>query len=83
MKQYIANRTGELCSLQVSRLENISGDYTSSTPFLIKNISGDQLELEIKPVGNADYITTILDEGWNPELCIGVKGTAEGQIQIG
>lgn len=84
MKQYIMNRMGEYCSLQISQLKDIEGDYESKSPFLIKNISGDSLQLQLKLVNNSSYIETFIDEGWNPEICEGVKGiTGKGLIQIG
>lgn len=74
MKTYVANRMGEYCSLQISSLKDLTGDYESKSPFLIKNLSSDSITLNIKCVNNADYISTTIDPGWNPEICVGIKG---------
>lgn len=76
----LQNIEGDICSLQISSLENISGDYTGK-PFLIKNVSDESQEVEIMLANNYDWITTIIEPGWNPEICTGIKNAQN--IQIG
>lgn len=78
----LMNIKGDICSMQISQLEDVSGDYESGTPFLIK-VKGDSvITAELKLLKNKDYIETELYPGWNSEICKGIRG-ASGEIQIG
>ena len=78
----INNLRGDVCSLQVSTIFTVEDSYESKTPFLIKNISTDTVELAVKLAGMTDYITTTFEPGWNPEICVGVQGVTS-DIQLG
>lgn len=78
--QYLINKLGEYCSPQVSYLEDVNGTYESKSPFVVKNNNDDPVWVEIIPASQKEYIKTLIDPGWNPELCIGVKGASNLQI---
>lgn len=82
----IVNQDSRETSIQVSILDNVpGGNFTSpkSRPVLLKNISGEDIDVEIRPAGMSTFITTVLCPGWNPELVTGVKGATEGTLQYG
>lgn len=51
--------------------------------FLLKNITEDNISIEIRPAGQDEYITTVLYPGWNVELCNAVKGVTANTLQYG
>lgn len=73
--------SGKEYSLQITHLENLTNDIESTIPFLVKNVSGAAQTLNVKLAENEDYIETVFDPGWNPELLVGIK-YADG-LQIG
>ena len=50
---------------------------------LIKNITDDIIECQVKLVRNADYVTTALYPGWNLELVIAIKNVPAKSLQYG
>jgi hypothetical protein len=36
-------------------------------------LSDESQEVEIMLANNYDWITTIIEPGWNPEICTGIK----------
>lgn len=75
---------GAAVSLQVSSIGNIpAGNYEPGNIFLIKNITEDNITVEVLPATSNDYISTVLYPGWNPELVRGVKGVTANQLQYG
>lgn len=75
-------------SLQVSYLGAFisTGKRQIGVPFLIKNITDNILNVEIRPASSEEWITTTIYPGWNPEICIGVNisdETIQAAIQYG
>ena len=65
-----SNREGKAVSLQVSILQNVpAGDFFPGVIFLIKNITDDNITIQIRPAGQDNFIETVLYPGWNPEIC--------------
>lgn len=63
------NQGGALNSLQVSIVKEIPvGNFEPGLVFLIKNDTGEDLQVTIIPAGQSEEITTIMSPGWNPEL---------------
>lgn len=63
------NQGGVLNSLQVSIVKEIPvGNFEPGLVFLIKNDTGEDLQVTIIPAGQSEEITTIMSPGWNPEL---------------
>lgn len=81
----VINENGVINSLQVSVLGAIpSGDFKPGFNFLIKNITDENITVTIKPVGNKEAISTVLQSGWNPEICSEIIGvTADNTLQFG
>ena len=73
-------------SQQVSKLGAITAgtfqldDYK---PFLIKNVTDENISVSIRLANMSAPITTVLYPGWNPELVIEVIGAVENQLQYG
>lgn len=80
----IHNENERTISLQVSKMKQLpAGDYTQEQAFLIKNISGQEISLEILLADDVDYLETTIMPGWNPEMVKGVRNVPENSIQIG
>ncbi len=80
----IYNQGQVINSLQVSYLQSVvAGDTEFGRVVLLKNVTEQNVEVQIRPAGQEEYITTILSSGWNPELVTGVKGVAENTLQYG
>lgn len=81
------NRNDKTTSLQVSRLYNIpEGNFVVTDkyyPVLIKNITDENVTLQVLLADASDYISTILYPGWNPELIVGIKDVPENTLQAG
>lgn len=80
------NANGVLQSLQVSKMGVIpTGTFKLENykPFLIKNITEDNVSVSIRLANMPAPITTILYPGWNPELVIEVMDATENQLQYG
>ena len=68
---------------QIGKIWNIEGDFSSSTPFCIKNITDKNVKLNVRLVGMEGFIDTIFYPGWNVELVCEIKGVPVGAIQGG
>ena len=82
------NRNSRPSSLQISKLTMVpEGNYTVSDynfPVLIKNITEDNITLEIELADNkGQYISTTIYPGWNPELVTGIKNAPRDSLQVG
>lgn len=74
----------EITRLQVTVVKDIpAGNFSLTVPFVIKNNTEDPITVEILPIGQSDYISTILSPGWNPEIVIGVKNVTDKTLQYG
>ena len=63
------NQDGVLNSLQVSIVKEIPvGNFEPGLVFLIKNDTGEDLQVTIIPASQSEEITTTMSPGWNPEL---------------
>lgn len=80
----IVNKDGQVNSLQISVLHNIeAGNFDFYRGVLIKNITEENITLEVKLIGMTDYITTIFYPGWNVELVQSVKNAPADTLQYG
>lgn len=71
-------------SLQVSKLKSIpAGDFNPKMYFLVKNITDNNITVEVRPAGQKEFVTTVLYPGWNPELIAEIKGVIADQLQYG
>lgn len=84
MNETIVNQDLKVQSLQVSRLLNVpAGEFEPGLMFLLKNITDENITVEIRPAGQEEYISTILYPGWNVELVNAVKGVTDNTLQYG
>lgn len=80
----VTNKDGLITSLQVSKLKDIpAGDFNPGLYFLVKNITEDDITIQIRPAGQEEFITTILYSGWNPEIIGEIKNVSAGTLQYG
>lgn len=76
-------------NFQVARMGAIpSGNFNITVsgqkqPFLIKNITEDNVEAEIIPAGQIEAITTILYPGWNVEIVNQINNALDNTLQYG
>ena len=77
-------RAGEVASVQISKMGNIAtanGDFTlpDGQCFLIKNDSGVpvMLTVQLSSMEDGEYVDTLFNYGWNPEIVKRVKQTSE------
>lgn len=76
-------------NFQVTRMGAISSGNFNITvsgqkqPFLIKNITEDNVEVEIVPAGQTTAITTVLYPGWNVEIVNQVNNAPADTLQYG
>ena len=66
----------------------LSGNFNTAVsgqkqPFLIKNITEDNVEVEIVPAGQTTAITTILYPGWNVEIVNQINNAPADTLQYG
>lgn len=52
-------------------------------PFLIKNITEDNVKVEIVPAGQRKAITTVLYPGWNVEIVNQINNAPADTLQYG
>lgn len=84
MDNRIINRAEVINSLQVSVLRNIpAGDFNPGIEFLVKNITEGNMQLQVRPAGQSEFITTVLYPGWNPEIYSEIKGVLANTLQYG
>lgn len=78
---YNFNRANVRVSAQVSyiaALDISSANFTSDTPFQIKNDGPDPVTLEVTlwSMPEGTFVATVFDPGWNPEIVRTVKANA-------
>ena len=84
MDNRIINRAEVINSLQVSVLRYIpAGDFNPGIGFLVKNITEENIQLQVRPAGQSEFITTVLYPGWNPEIYSEIKGVLANTLQYG
>lgn len=84
MSGKIENSNGVTNSIQISKLGPVTtGNFSQSTPFLLKNITDENLTVEVQLANMPSTITTVLYPGWNPELVIKVNNAVADQLQYG
>jgi hypothetical protein len=84
MDNRIINRAEVINSLQVSVLRNIpAGYFNPGIGFLVKNITEENMQLQVRPAGQSEFITTVLYPGWNPEIYSEIKGVLANTLQYG
>ena len=59
------------------------GDFAPGRPFVIKNITDDAFELEIRLANQDDFVTTQIYPGWNPELIVEIHDVVADTLQWG
>ena len=80
----VINQGGNINSLQVSVLRDVpAGDFNPGICFLVKNITEGSIELSVRPAGQADFVTTVIYPGWNPEIYVEIKGVTADTLQYG
>lgn len=84
MADKITNQGGVINSLQVSVLKDIpAGNFNPGIYFLVKNITEENIEAQVRPAGQSEFVTTIIYPGWNPEIYSEIKGVSEDTLQYG
>lgn len=84
MNKTIVNQDLKVQSLQVSRLLNVpAGEFEPGLMFLLKNITDENITVEVRPAGQEEYINTVLYPGWNVELVNAVRGVTDNTLQYG
>lgn len=79
----LENQGQTVNSLQVSTMGNIEGTFERDYPFLIKNITDDDVTLTVVLASCKDEIQTVFYPGWNPELVVKVLDAPANTIQYG
>lgn len=62
---------------------NINDGRGGKVPFLIKNITDENITVTVLPVGNDNPIETVLYPGWNVELVKEVQNAETNTLQYG
>lgn len=74
-------------SLQVSWLKDMpAGNWKGvpgSYPVLVKNITQDEVLVQVKLCKGDDFVTTVLYPGWNPELIVAINNVPANTLQYG
>lgn len=84
MADKITNQGGAINSLQVSVLKDIpAGNFNPGIYFLVKNITEENIEAQVRPAGQSEFVTTIIYPGWNPEIYSEIKRVSEDTLQYG
>lgn len=80
----ILNKDLLINSLQVSKLKDIpQGNFNPGIYFLVKNITDNNITIEVRPAGQSEFVSTVLYPGWNPELISEIKNVTANQLQYG
>lgn len=80
----ISNMNNVQQSLQVSVIGDVeAGVFKLAQPSLIKNITEDNVTIEVKMAGMKEPIFTVFYPGWNVELVTEVHDAALGSLQYG
>lgn len=62
---------------------NINDGRGGKVPFLIKNITDENITVTVLPAGNDSPIETVLYPGWNVELVKEVQNAETNTLQYG
>lgn len=78
---YDVNRKGDRPSPQISEMGAIdisTEDFSLSNGgvFCLKNDNADSVTLEVKLPHTSEWISTVFQPGWNPEILVAVKAQA-------
>lgn len=86
----LSNKSNVVNSLQIAIMGNVpAGNFSindgkgGKLPFLLKNISEDNITIDIIPAGQSNAINTVLYPGWNVELVVQVNGVTANTLQYG
>lgn len=79
----IQTEGGALARLQITQLIDISGDYASESPFVVKNITDDNVTVTGRLADMNTVVTTVLAPGWNPELFVELTAVPASTLQVG
>ena len=83
-KIILINENGCPNSLQVSVLQDIpEGDFKPGRAFVVKNITDDAIQAEVRLVNQENFVTTQIYPGWNPELLAEIKDVEADTLQYG
>lgn len=84
-KTLVSTESGASTHLQITYLQSVSGDVSSESPFVVKNITSDDVSVTGRLAGMPEgtSITTVLAPGWNPELFVELYGVPSDTLQIG
>lgn len=83
-KMILINENGCANSLQVSVLQDIpAGDFKPGRAFVVKNITDDAIQAEVRLVNQENFVTTQIYPGWNPELLAEIKDVEADTLQYG
>lgn len=85
-------RSGEMVSAQVAIFGNIDANkltkenfvLDNGQSFVVKNEGTAAVELEVLPAGATDrnFVKTIFEVGWNPELVKEIKATSLSSVKL-
>lgn len=84
--QKILTKSNAIASIQIAYMAEVASlPFERESGFLIKNDSEDPVELEVSLVGMAtnEFVTTIFDPGWNPEIVRAIKSGDVTNIKWG
>lgn len=83
----LSNMNSDVTSLQVSRLYDIpAGNWSllpGANPVLVKNVTQDEVKVQVKLCGMDTFVSTVLYPGWNPELIIAINNVPANTLQYG
>ena len=81
------NKGNAANSLQISVIGTVTAGASfkigDGEAFLLKNITEDNISVEIVPYSQEESVTTILYPGWNVELVKEVKNAKANTLQYG
>lgn len=82
----ITNREGNAISLQIGFIGNIKGSsftLPNGVYFLIKNITENNITVDVKLANSDGFISTVMYPGWNVELVKEITGVVDNTLQFG
>lgn len=80
----ILNDNNVVNNLQVSCLHDIpAGNFSPGRSFVVKNLTDDEVALNVRLVSQDDFVSTKLYPGWNPEILIEIEDVPDGVLQYG
>lgn len=75
--------TNQPARVQITRLVDITGLYQSDVPFVVKNITEENVTVTGRLACMDSDITTVLAPGWNPELFVELDNVPASTLQAG